>query len=207
MASSNKIVIFCLLLTATLLIVVESGHNHGQSSQLATLIAAGLVAVLLREGAAGRSRAAALARHSHGLMVHPFYGGNFGGFAHPRSADAFGVQAFNFAPMFGGLRYNLGSLDNFMYPGIEASQLAADINPSLARNIGLFPPLPDMIANNKPGRLDNNFDALRPILHRERQHNPALPMDDRNGLPYGPDNRDFFNFHPDTKPHVEKRNH
>lgn len=206
MTSSNKVLTISIGFLTTLLIIVEAGH-HGSSDELATLIAAGLITLLLKQGSSTRS-SLSLAKHAHGFMLpHAL---SLETFAHPRNIG-FGFHAFNFAPMFGGLRYHLATLDHMPIPGAEFNK-GMDFNVPFARNYGLYPPLPplpalpDMFTNNKQSRVNNHFDIVRNILQRERENNPPLNVEVQNEQPhFNPENRDFFNFDQEEKPQPEGR--
>lgn len=204
MTSPNKILTISIGFLTTLLIIVEAGQ-HGSDNELATLIAAGLITLLLKEGSASR-KSLSLARHAHGLMLpHAI---NLESFAHPRSIGGFGFHAFNFAPMFGGLRYHLAGLDHIPLPAPDFNK-GMDFNVPFGRNYGLYPPLPplpDMFANNKQFRINNHFDLVRNILQRERENNAPHNVEVQNEqLPFNPENRDFYNFDREEKPQPESR--
>lgn len=204
MTSPNKILTISIGFLTTLLIIVEAGQ-HGVSNELATLIAAGLITLLLKEGSTSKS-SLSLGRHAHGLMLpHAL---SLESFAHPRSIGGYGFHAFNFAPMFGGLRYHLAGLDHLPLPGADINK-GMDFNLLFGRNYGLYPPLPplpDMFGNNKQARVNNHFDLVRNIIQRERENNPPHNVDVQNEqLPFNPENRDFYNFDREEKPTAERR--
>ena len=205
MSSPNKILTIFIGFLTTVIIFVEAGH-HGSGSDLATLIAAGLITLMLKEGSASKS-GLSLGRHAHGLFLPAAHGLSLESFPYGRSVGfGFpGLHAFNFAPMFGGLRYHLANLDPMALPGPKFNK-GMELNLPYGRNFGLYPPLPEMFRqNNKPNPMNDHFDIVRNIIQRERENIAPHHTEPQNEPPFNPENREFFNFDQEDKPPADHR--